>query len=320
MRNLRNRYGPWAIVTGASSGMGAAFARHLAVAGINLVLVARREDRLRALSHRLRDETGVEVRVVGVDLSRPDSLSVIEATTDDIEVGLVVNNAGGAAFGPFMEGDISAELRRVNVNVIAPMRLARTYGPAMRKRRRGGIIFLSSIVASAGTPRWSAYAASKAATSIFAEGLAAELAGDGVDVLSVTPGPTQTEFMELSRVGRAMSLTAYQVARGALSHLGRRRSWTPGFLNKAIRFSTRLLPRPVSTSIFGRVVTLIHASDARTPVARMKSSHVMPRSGDQQGMLPAALENPDLTFTAYQSAVRHSAKETDIRAEWKETR
>ena len=255
--------------------------------------------------------------MVGVDLSRPDSLSVIEATTEDIEVGLVVNNAGGAAFGPFMEGDISAELRRVNVNVIAPMRLARTYGPAMRERRRGGIIFLSSIVASAGTPRWSAYAASKAATSVFAEGLAAELAGDGVDVLSVTPGPTQTEFMELSRIGRAMSLTAHQVARGALSHLGRRRSWTPGFLNKAIRFSTRLLPRPVSTSIFGRVVTLIHTSDARTP-ARMKSPHVIPRSGDQQGMLPSALENPELTFTAYQAAVRHSANETDVRTESQE--
>ena len=141
MRTLRDRYGPWAIVTGASSGMGVAFAQHLGVAGINLVLVARREDRLRALAHRLRDETGVDVRVVGVDLSRPDSLSRIEATTEDIEVGLVVNNAGGAAFGPFMEGDISAELRRMNVNVIAPMRLARTYGPAMRERRRGGIIF-----------------------------------------------------------------------------------------------------------------------------------------------------------------------------------
>ena len=174
-------------------------------------------------------------------------------------------------------------------------------------------IFLSSIVASAGTPRWSAYAASKAATPIFAEGLAAELADDGVDVLSVTPGPTQTEFMELSRVGRAMSLTAHQVARGALSHLGRRRSWTPGFLNKAIRFSTRLLPRPVSTSIFGRVVTLIHTSDARTP-ASMKSPHVIPRSGDQ-GMLLSALENPELTFTAYQAAVRHSANETDVRTE-----
>ena len=120
MRNFVERFGPWALVTGASSGIGEQFARRLAEAGLNLVLIARREDRLRKLAEDLQSEHSVSTRVVPVDLSQDDFLPVIEQATNDLQIGLMVNNAGFANTGKFLDNDLGSELALLHVNSRAP--------------------------------------------------------------------------------------------------------------------------------------------------------------------------------------------------------
>jgi short-subunit dehydrogenase len=124
MSNFVERFGPWVLVTGASSGIGEAFARHLAEAGMNLVLVARREDRLRKLAEDLQSQHSVSTRVVPADLSQDDFLPMIERATDDLQVGLLVNNAGIATTGNFLDNDLRAELAMLDINNRAPLILA----------------------------------------------------------------------------------------------------------------------------------------------------------------------------------------------------
>ena len=161
---------------------------------MNLVLIARREDRLRKLAEDLQSEHSVSTRVVPVDLSQDDFLPVIEQATNDLQIGLLVNNAGFANTGKFLDNDLGSELALLHVNSRAPLILAHHFGRAMQECGRGGMIFVSSTVAFAGVPSWSTYAASKAQELVFAEGLAEELRQDGISVLAVCPGPTQTEF------------------------------------------------------------------------------------------------------------------------------
>ena len=194
MTNFVGRFGPWALVTGASSGIGEAFARRLAEFGMNLVLVARREDGLRKLADELQKRHSVSTRAVPVDLSRDDFLPIIEHATDELQIGLLVNNAGIATTGKFLDNDLRSELALLHVNNRAPLILAHHFGRSMRKKGRGGMIFLSSSVAFAGVPTWSNYAASKAHDLLFAEGLAKELRQDGISVLALCPGATQTDF------------------------------------------------------------------------------------------------------------------------------
>src|SRR5262249_29465053 len=194
MRVLIDRFGPWALVTGASSGIGEAFARRLAELRMNLVLVARREDRLRRLADELQGRHMIGTRVVSADLSRDDFLPVIEQATADLEIGLLVNNAGLGTVGKFLDNDLNAELAMIYVNNRASLILAHHFGRLMRARHRGGMIFVASFRGFAGVPAMSNYAASKAHSLVFAEGLARELQNDGVTVQALCPGATRTEF------------------------------------------------------------------------------------------------------------------------------
>src|SRR5260370_38653388 len=121
MKNFVERFGPWAVVTGASSGIGEAFARRLAATGMNLVLIARREDRLRKLADDLQSSHSVNVRVVAADLSRDDFLALVEQATHDLQIGLLVNNAGIATTGPFLDNDLAAVLAILHVTTRAPL-------------------------------------------------------------------------------------------------------------------------------------------------------------------------------------------------------
>lgn len=132
MKNFLERYGPWALVTGASSGIGQTFARRLAGVGMNLVLVARREDRLREMADELQNRHGIAVRVVAADLSRADFLPLIARATDDVPVSLLVNNAGVATTGNFLDNDQDAELTLLHVNNRASLILAHHFGRSMR--------------------------------------------------------------------------------------------------------------------------------------------------------------------------------------------
>jgi short-subunit dehydrogenase len=220
---------------------------------MNLVLIARREDRLRKLADDLQNRFSVSTRVVPVDLSQDNFLPVIERATDDVPIGLLVNNAGVAATGRFLDNDLVSELATLHVNNRAPLILAHHFGRSMRKRGRGGMIFVSSTVAFAGVPSWSNYAASKAHALLFAEGLSKELRSDGISVLALCPGPTRTELWPSgSDPGSAMQPRA--VVDIALKKLGRKTTVVAGWKNWLTALATRLLPRSWNATIFEWVV------------------------------------------------------------------
>ncbi len=219
---------PRALVTGASSGIGAAFAEQLAGSGHDLVVVARREHRLRALAERLNAEHGSDVRVEVADLSSPAELRGLVARVADFEVDLLVNNAGFGAYKPFVELDPTRAEALISVHILAPTLLSRAALPGMVARKRGGIINVASMLAFSGAvsggwlPARATYAAAKSYLVTFTQILAGELSGTGVQVQVLCPGIVATEFheiqgMDLSRVERA---SAGDVARASLTALG----------------------------------------------------------------------------------------------------
>lgn len=252
---FKDKYGPWALVSGASAGLGEEYARQLAAKGMNLVLLARREDRLNALGESLSEEFGVECRAVAADLSSADFLPNVAAKTQDLEIGLLINNAGFTNSGEFLDNDLAAEIRLVDVNCRAAMILAHHFGQGMRERKRGGIIFTASIAGFAGIPFWANYSASKSFDLKLAEALGAELKPHGVDVMALCPGATRTEFATYDGViASVMTMKAEPVVRGALKGLGRKRTWVAGLINRTNVFATRFFPRTWNSVLFGFVV------------------------------------------------------------------
>jgi short-subunit dehydrogenase len=270
MNSFAAKYGVWGLVTGASSGMGTEFARRLAESGLNIVLLARREDRLRSLADELERDYSVKTRVVAVDLTRDDLLDLIREATVDIEIGLLVNNAGFATSGNLLDNDLDAELAMLHVNSRAPLILSHHFGRRMRERGGGGIIFVASTVAYSGSPGWSNYAATKAFELTLSDGIARELKRHGVSVLTVSPGPTQTEFWQVAGGKPLLALTPERVVRTALNNLGRRSTVVVGWINKLIVLSTRFTPRWMNSVIFGRVVKFMQAGKS----SRAKDSQV----------------------------------------------
>ena len=193
MIDFKTRYGPVALVTGASSGIGRAFAEALAAKGLDLVLVARRIDRLDELAARLAAEHGVKAHTLRIDLALPDAPQRILADTAALDVGLLVSNAGFSLKGDHAGNDstIMAEMLMVNCHV--PLQLTRGFIPRLRQRGRGGIILTSSVEGLMGCPYSAAYAATKALVKSLGEGLWGELQPDGIDVLTLCPGATESE-------------------------------------------------------------------------------------------------------------------------------
>lgn len=263
MSSFVERFGPWAVVTGASSGIGDVFARRLAEKGMSLVLIARRDGRLRQLADELEKQHRIATRVVAADLSHHDFLPVVKQATDDLDVGLLVNNAGIATPGKLLDNDLAAELAQLHLNTRAPLILAHHFGQSMRRRGRGGMIFLASTLAFSAVPSWTNYAATKAYDLSLAEGLAHEVRRDGISVLALCPGATRTELWPSGNAPR-MAMDPRAVVDTALNKLGRRTTVVAGWLNSLTVLSTRLLPRSWNTAIFGRVVSgMLEAAKAR---------------------------------------------------------
>ncbi|MBC2669548.1 SDR family NAD(P)-dependent oxidoreductase [Novosphingobium piscinae] len=187
------RYGPVALVTGASSGIGAAFAQRLAARGLDLVLVARRRDRLEALASQLAAVHGVGVTVLQADLAATDGPQQVAEATAALDIGLVVSNAGFSLKGDHAGNDPAALTELLMVNCHAPLQLTRAFIPRLRARGRGGIILTSSVEGLIGCPYSGAYSATKALVKALGEALWAELRNDGIDVLTLCPGATATE-------------------------------------------------------------------------------------------------------------------------------
>lgn len=242
-------YGPWALVTGASSGIGAALAEQLAAQGRHVVLVARRAERLEALAATLRARHGVMTRVVALDLTADDFLPHLLAATTDLDIGLVISNAGSSRTVNLLDDDLAAQVALLHVNARAHLLLAHAFGQRLRERhaasgQRGALVFIASIVAFSPTPRWANYAATKHYIRALGEALALELRPQGVDVHVVCPGTTRTEFLAgAGLTGRRASLTADYVARITLARLGGRTLIVPGLLNKLLVFGAQIAPR-----------------------------------------------------------------------------
>ncbi len=264
---FRARYGPWAVVTGASSGIGRAAAHALAGAGLHLVLVARRLDVLDAMAAEMRARHGIDVRTVGADLSTEAGCAAVDAATDGLDVGLLVAAAGFGTSGAFLDADLGGEMEMLDVNCRAVVRAALHYGRRFAARGRGGLVLFGSIVGFQGTPRAAHYAATKAYVQTLAEGLHVELAPRGVDVLSSAPGPVHTGFADRAGMRMGRALTPEQVAVSTLDALGRRATVFPGALTKVLTASLAPLPRAVRVRIMGVVMggMTAHAADAPFP-------------------------------------------------------
>jgi uncharacterized protein len=253
-RRLRERYGPWAVVTGASDGIGRAFAARLAAAGVHLVLAARRDEVLGQLAAELTRQHGIDTRVVACDLSTRSGVAALAERSDDVEVGLLVAAAGFGTSGDFLAGALQSELDMVDVNCGAVVALAHHLGARLAGRGRGGIVLLSSIVAFQGVPRATTYAATKAFVQSFAEGLARELAPRGVDVLACAPGPVASGFARRADMELGATTTADEVARGALAALRRGGTVRPGRLSKLLGWSLAMLPRAVRVRLMAVIM------------------------------------------------------------------
>jgi short-subunit dehydrogenase len=220
----RERYGEWALVTGASAGIGAAFARALAADGVSCVLAARREDRLRELAAELESRHGVKTRVVGVDLGAPGGAEELLRAVGDLEIAILVNNAGVGGAGRFDKLDPVRVRQMVELNCTTPVVLTRALLPPMVERGRGAVVMVGSVAGSQPLPLHGLYAATKVFDNFLGEALWAEFRGTGVDCLALLPGPTETEFQtaagELPHAGEPPE----QVVATALDALGRQPS------------------------------------------------------------------------------------------------
>jgi short-subunit dehydrogenase len=247
------RFGPWALVTGASAGIGRELARQIAARDIHVALVARRAAPLEALATELAGRNGVRTRVIVLDLTRDDALAALASATDDLDVGLCVSNAGDAVPGEFLTTSREALRAAVAVNVLAHLDLAHHFGRRLAARGRGGLLLVGALGASRGVPFMAHPAATKAYVHSLGEALHVELGRRGVTVTVLMPGPTDTEA--LAKLGIAKPpmrpLGVEQCAGEALAALEANRP--------------RIVPGRLVRALFG----LLPASVVRNQTARM---------------------------------------------------
>jgi short-subunit dehydrogenase len=254
-----------ALVTGASAGIGRAFACGLAARGHDLVVVARDRDRLTALATELETEHGVTVEPLAADLVTGVGVDAVIARLRDPKrpVNLLVNNAGVGTFGRFAELDVDPEVAEVELNAVALVRLTHAALGVMATRRAGAVVNVSSVAGYQPTPNSATYGATKAFVNSFTHAVHDEMEGTGVHVMLVCPGFTHTEFHERAGLGPTalpafVWRTADQVAAAALRDLDRRRAVSiPGALNHAAAIASRMAPagitRRIARGVIGRL-------------------------------------------------------------------
>jgi hypothetical protein len=251
---LRARYGEWALVTGASAGIGTEFARALARDGMSCVLTARRAERLQALANELESAFAVKTRVVALDLGAADGADRLVDAVADLDIAVVVANAGYGLAGRFEKQDARRLTQMVQLNCVAPVVMINRLLPRLQARGRGAIIILSSTAGHQPVPFNSVYSATKAFDLWFGEALWAELQGTGVDVLVVQPGPTVTEFQQVAGETPHEGEPPAQVVGVALNALGEQPSVISGWFNWLRANFIRLAPRSTVALIAGRVM------------------------------------------------------------------
>jgi short-subunit dehydrogenase len=261
---LIDRFGPWALVTGASSGIGAEFARQLARAGLNVVLAARREGLLDKLGQELQGEFGVETRSVVVDLSETEAAVRLHAAVDDLDVGLVVSNAGTGNPGSFLSENRDELMRRFRLNALAHLDIAHHFSPRLAKRGCGGLILGGAMGAAHGIPFMANDAGSKAFVQSFGESLHRELGRKGVCVMVLVVPPTDTAILSKFGLDPATMpmkpMSPKQCVGEALRAMQRNQSLClPGAMN---RIMSALIPVSVARTMMGKMIEQTLAKQA----------------------------------------------------------
>jgi hypothetical protein len=257
---LRKAYaGKWALVTGASAGIGEALAVELAAAGVNLILTARRVDRLEALSLRLKAEHKIQTRVIADDLADPGAPQRLYEATEGkgVTVDILINNAGFGYYGEFVNGDRSFQRTMVDVNCAAVVDLTHLFLPCMIERKRGDIMIVASTAAYQPVAYMATYAATKVFDRFFSEALAEEVSRYGVRVSALCPGPTESEFGQVAGA-RADETRKYQsaqeVARLGLEGMAQKKTWVIPYAGGRIQvFMQRFVPRRMVTGAAERM-------------------------------------------------------------------
>ena len=260
LHSMRERYGDWALVTGASAGLGAEFARALARDGVNCVLTARREPQLRELAQELERQHGIATRTLAVDLATADGPTQLADAVDDVDLGILINNAGFGYAGRFDKLDASRLRDLIQVNCVAPVVLTSRIVPGLQARGRGAVIITGSAAGRQPMPLHSVYSASKAFDLLFGESLWVELRPAGVDVLVLEPGPTATEFQQMAGELAHEGEDPAKVVELAFEALGQQPSVMSGWLNwLRANIATRLGSRPLVAHVAHQVM------EAHTP-------------------------------------------------------
>ena len=249
--------GKTALVTGASSGLGVDFARELARRGCNVVLVARREDRLKQLKSELESAYGITARVVTLDLSDPAAPPALfdQLKNQHVTVDVLINNAGYGCFGNFVDIPWEKEQQMLQLDIVALTHLTKLFARDMVKRKFGYILQIASIGAYQPSPTYAAYSAAKSYVRSFSQALNYELRGTGVSSTVISPGVTATEFLQVAGqkqtwFHRATMMTSAEVAAvGVKAMLKRRYSVVPGFMNWLTALLTNITPDPINAAI-----------------------------------------------------------------------
>lgn len=248
---LKTKYGNWAIITGATSGIGLELAIQLAKCDFNLLINSRHPEKLNEIENSLKAFANIEIIKVAADVSEPEGVAKIMDASEGLNIGLLIVSAGYATSGNFIDHDLQTELNMFKVNTEALLILTHHYSRQFARQKRGGIILLSSIVAFQGTPYASHYSATKAYVQNLAEGLAMELKSEGVDVLAAAPGPVNTGFGARANMKMLKSMSPSDVGIPILKALGRSTTVYPGYLTKLMAYSLWIVPRWAKIKILG---------------------------------------------------------------------